>query len=434
MKRLILLLLGFNLLNSAEVNAGDRSYETRVATVNMEVSPNDLINIRAKNTDLVVEAWDKNQVEIIATVRFDGKMTDKMVSFLDNFQEYVEENIDFSAGELKINTNLDEPNKIQIGSKHVGIVIGFSEDEFRLDYKIKAPAKNDFEIDNSYKDVALIGDFDHVKLTQYSGKLKTGYIHEAELNLKYGSSDFKGIGSAEMKLYEQELDVESIEDLEIETKYSEIEIGTLSYMETVSYETDFIIESAKDITGNFKYGEMEVKGKLEKATFEFYEMDIEASAADIVEFKASKYGKLNFGQVKELKFIQSYEDELTVNELGNFKSNESKYGEHTIQRLIGSYELSAYEDDVEIEEVMQSVNSIDIGGKYIKASLGISNQSFHINTNVKYGKVNYNERDLEIRKYIKDGDKLEMEALSKIKKEDPILIKVEGYEIDISIQ
>jgi len=433
MKRLILILFAFNLLTTTEVHAG-KSYETRTASVSMKVSPNDLINIRAKNTDLVVETWDKNQVEVIATVRFDGKMTDKMVSFLDNFQEYVEENIDFSAGELMINTNLDEPNKIQIGSKKVGIVIGFSEEEFRLDYKIKAPAENDFEIDNSYKDVSLIGDFNNLKLTQYSGKLKAGYIKEAELNLKYGSSDFKGIGSAKMKLYEQELDAESIEDLEIETKYSEIEIETLGYMETVSYETDFIIETAKDISGNFKYGEMEVKGKLERAEFEFYEMDIEAAEAGIVEFKTSKYGKLNFEKVKELRFIQSYEDELTVEELGNFKSDESKYGEHTIRRLTGFYELSAYEDDVEIEEVIQSVNSIDIQGKYIKATFGISDQSFHINTNVKYGKVDYNEGEVEIKKYIKGGDKLEVEALSKLKKDNPILIKAEGYEIDISLK
>ena len=215
----------FSLLVALAGVAGERNLETRSATIVLDVSPNDLINIRAKNTDLVVETWDKNQVEIVATLRYDGKMTNKMTDFMDNFQEYVEENIAHSGGQLRIDTNLDEPNKIQIGSKHVGIIIGFSEDELKLDYKIKAPKQNDFEIDNSYKDVALIGDFGKVKLTQYSGELKAGYIEDAEINLKYGSSSFRGIGSGVAELYEQKLDAVTIEELELNAKYSEIEVG-----------------------------------------------------------------------------------------------------------------------------------------------------------------------------------------------------------------
>lgn len=168
MKRLILITFAYSLAFNLCLGNG-KDFETRTATVRMEVSPNDLINIRAKNTDLVVESWDKSEVEVIATLRFDGKMTDKMVAFLDNFQEHVEQSIRRSGSELSIDTNLDEPNKIQIGSKHVGIVIGFSEDELRLDYRIKAPKTNELEIDNSYKDVTLMGDFNEVTLTQYSG-------------------------------------------------------------------------------------------------------------------------------------------------------------------------------------------------------------------------------------------------------------------------
>ena len=180
MKQLLLITFAFNLFANTTL-ANSKDFETRTATVRMDVTANDLINIQAKNTDLVVEAWDRNEVEVIATLRFDGKMTDKMTSFLENFQKHVEDNIQYGGSELKISTNLDEPNKVQIGSKHVGFIIGFSDDEFRLDYKIKAPKSNEFEINNSYKDVTLIGNFNEVTLTQYSGDLTAGFIEEKDI-------------------------------------------------------------------------------------------------------------------------------------------------------------------------------------------------------------------------------------------------------------
>ena len=432
MKRLIVILFASSLTVYTS-SAKSRDFETRTATVQVEVSPNDLINIEAKNTDLMVEAWDKNQVEIVATLRFDGKMTDKMTAFLENFQKHVEENIRKSGNELIIETNLDEPNKVQIGSKHVGIIIGFSEDEFRLDYKIKAPKANRFEIDHSYKDVSLIGDFRKMNLKQYSGDLTADFIQEAELNLKYGNAIIKGMGVVDMELYEQELEVETIDELEINTKYSEIEIDEIGTMKAVSYETDFVFGTIKSASGNYKYGEMEVKNRIGESDFEFYEMDLTANSAGSIEFTSSKYGKHEFGTISSLVMDQSYEDELTIDELGNFKSKDSKYGNHAIELLSGAFDLNAYEDDLEIEEVSSSVDRIAIAGKYINASFGISDQSYNLKTNVKYGTVDYDESAVEVKRYIKEGDKLEVEVLSKTASSNPIQVIVEGYEIDVEI-
>lgn len=434
MKRLLLITFAFSAFAVATFG-NDKEFETRTATVRMNVTASDRINIQAKNTDLVVETWNKNEVEIVATLRFDGKMTDKMTAFLDDFQQHVEGNIRYSGSELEIDTNLDEPNKVQIGSKHVGFIIGFSDDEFRLDYKIKAPKTNEYEINNSYKDVTLLGDFGKMKLTQYSGDLTAGSIEEIELNMKYGSARFKEIKNATMEIYEQELEAEAIGELEINTKYSEIEVDEIDIMEAESYETDFVLGTIGSVEGNFKYGEMEIEQHIGKSNLEFYEMDIDANNAGSIEFKSSKYGKHNFKVINSLKFQQSYEDELTIGEIGNFSSEDSKYGNHDIEKLTGDFKLSAYEDDVDIDEVTSSTSKIEINGKYINTSLGITNQSFNLKTNIKYGKVGYDENDVEVKKYIKDGDQLEVEVLSKTNSAaNPIIVKVEGYEVEVDIK
>ena len=130
---------------------------------------------------------------------------------------------------------------------------------------------------------------------------------------------------------------------------------------------------------------------------------------------------------------QSYEDEFTINKLGDFKSKDSKYGNYEIDVLTGSFELSAYEDDLEIEEVTSSVSQIELTGKYINASLGVSDQAFNLKTNVKYGTIEYDEMDVEVKRYIKDGDQLEAEVLSKKSSLNPIQIIVQGYELDVEI-
>ena len=82
MKRTILILVIFNTcLNFARANSKDD--ETRTATVSVEVGPTDIVDIQAKYTDINIEAWDKGEVFIEATVRFDGKMNNQVQKFLD---------------------------------------------------------------------------------------------------------------------------------------------------------------------------------------------------------------------------------------------------------------------------------------------------------------------------------------------------------------
>ncbi|MEM6737349.1 MAG: hypothetical protein AAGC64_13330 [Bacteroidota bacterium] len=433
MKKWIAITLVFNLTCFSYALVPEKDGETRTATFSRNVKPDDVINIQAKYTDLVIEAWHKNEVEVTATVRFDGKLTNKMVEFLDNFQKHVEDNIDKSMGELRINTNLDKPNKIQIGSKHVGVTVGFTDDELKLDFVIRAPKVNKYEINHSYRDILLKGDFDDMKITQYSGELHADYIDNVHFNMKYGSATLKEIGTAKMEIYEQEISVAIVDELEIDAKYAEVDIEEIQKMEMQSYESDFTFNNVNFISGSFKYGEIEIKDRLGNAEFECYEMDIESNSIENIKFENSKYSKIKSDNIETITYAESYEDETSIGNLGTFKSLNSKYGKHKIESLNGSLEMHAYEDDIDIETVSTSVENIFITGKYIDSSLGLSNESFSLKTNIKYGKVDFDESDMEVKKYIKDGDRLELEIQSKNQVSSVIQITIEGYEVDVNI-
>lgn len=433
MKRLLLITLTFNLIASSLVAASNKG-ETRTAQVNIKLSPTDDIFISAKYTALEIETWDKNEVEVIASVRFDGKMTDKMNKFLKEFENEVKNKIKLSNGKLTIDTNLDEPNKVQIGSRVIGISIGFGEDELKLDYKIKAPATNSYEITSSYRDVRLIGSFKSMKIEQYSGELIGDEIESADFNLKYGSASFKEIKTAKMELYEQKMSVETFGNLSINAKYSDLQFDQLQTMKSEAYESNFTIGSAQTIEGEFKYGEIEISNNLAKGKFTLYETDIEANSIDDMVFISSKYSKLNARKMNAVIFEESYEDETEFGSLGTFKSLNSKYGKHTIGELVGSFELNAYEDDLTIKKIHPTATNIGIEGKYIKATIDTYDLSYNLTGKVKYGKVSYSESAVNVRKYIKESDELEIALESKKRNGNPLNMKMNGYEIDIYLK
>ena len=429
MKKIILIALIYS-TTAVLAHAGSEG-ETKTVTVKVSVLPSDVINIEAKHTELLVETWSKNEVEIEASIRFDGKMTNKMQTFLDEFEEKVNSKVSNADGQLKIDTDLNVPNKVQIGGDNVGINISYGGKELKVIYKIKAPENNDYLITNSYEEVRLSGNFDYLDFTQYSGELEADNIKSGKLNMKYGKATIGALGDAEMQIYEQKLAIDELGELDLNAKYSELEFGSVEKIDAVSYESDYEISSAGILNGNFKYGKIDISETIDEAELVFYEMDIEANEIGSLLMKNSKYSKFEFSKAGKLVFDQSYEDETDIGYLGSLSSPNSKYGNHSIDVLEGKFILNAYEDETKIDELGSDVSEITINGKYLENSIGIGNSEFIMLFNVKYGKAAYDESEINLKRYIKDGDQLEVEIHSKTMTSTPTRIAIKGYEVDV---
>ncbi|MFK7953204.1 MAG: hypothetical protein AB8B73_10185 [Ekhidna sp.] len=407
--------------------------ETRSTTVNIDINYSDLINIQAKYTELTIETWDKNEVEVQASIKYDGKMSDEIQEFLEQFENLVRKNIKYRDGELTIDSGVDFPSK-GVKKSFFGLVVEINIGDYEqanLEYKIKAPASNRFIINTSYKDAQLIGDFAKMEITQYSGELTAEFIEKAKLNLKYGSATFKGIGNADIEMYEQEFESGEIQTLKLDAKYSDLEITEIGTLEAKSYETDYSIGIIGNLSGNFKYGEMEITQEIGTAKLTLYEQDIESEKIDKLILESSKYSKVQVARLDDAELIESYEDELTIGALGSLKSKNSKYGKYDIDQLQGIFILYGYEDKIQIDDVSSKAKEITIDGKYLDIYLGVKETSFQLNSKIKYGELNYNEETIDIRKYIKESDELEVELYSKKQNNSPLLIKIYGYEVDM---
>jgi hypothetical protein len=428
MKRIILLiLLGLHLQAFAHKTGNDS--ETRTASHSVKVSATDVINIQAKNTVLEVEAWDKNEVEVEAEVRFDGKMTENMRQFLDDFEKIVKDNIVKSGSTLTIETNkLEVPNKVQIGSKNSGIIIGYNDRELRISYKVKVPANNTLQIKNTYKDLTMNGRFKDVDISQYSGNLRAQDFDKAKMSLKYGSATLNSIGELNLETYEQKLNLEKVGQVNGTVKYSKIDIKDMGKGNLEAYETKFNLGTVDYLKGTMKYGNMTINDNIGGARFILYEFDITGGSIGNLTLENSKYSKLSLTRAGILTMLQSYEDEITLTNAGQVNTS-SKYGKYSISQLEESFVLNGYEDKITISGVSAKANTLQVNGKYISLTANLTSVPFSLNGSIKYGKVTYNEALVNVSRYIKENDNLQLAIESKKSGDSPLNVTLNGYEL-----
>lgn len=436
MKRMIKLtfnVLALSCLLAFHSKASNTKGETKQAHFTFKTVETTDIVVTGGDVEVIIEGWDKDEVDVTATIEFKGKETDRARKFLNEFEEEVRKRISASNAQIEIKTRIDEPNKVQVGSKYFGVQIGYSEDELKLTYEIKVPLGNNLAVKNSYKDLVVLGEYTgNVKIDHYSGDLDAGSFEDLELKLRYGDAEIGDVGDAVLDLYEQKIDMVSLKTAKGEVKYSTLEIEQAGRLYLETYESRIKFVKADKVDGIFKYGDLEVENEIKSADLDAYELTIDIASAESLTFSKSKYSEMNIDNVGEMLFNESYEDDITIRELGKLNT-ESKYLDLSVRQLIGSIDMDGYESDVKIYEVGSEATLIDIKGKYNELEMDSNGRPFSLDANIKYGSVDYPVSGIDRKVMIKEGDQLEMKLAPSNNASANLNIILRGYEIDADI-
>ncbi len=406
--------------------------ETKKAHFTFETIPSTNIVITGGNTDVIVESWEKNVVDVTITIEFKGKETDRVRKFLDEFETEARNSISASKSLIEIKTRLDEPNKVQIGSKYFGFIIGYSDDEMRLTYEVKVPKGNDLMVKNSYKDLVIMGNYaGNVEIDHYSGDLEAGSFTDLELKLKYGDASFGNIGDAVMELYEQEIEIERLNSAKIDVKYSTVDLLEAGSIYMEAYESKITVGVAEKIKGIFKYGSLNVDEMLKTAELDIYELTLEIMKCGQLSFSQSKYSDMTIEEAGELNFFESYEDDIVIGTLGKLITK-SKYLDLKVRRLTNSIKIDGYESDLNLYEYTKEASSIQVEGKYNELEINSNGIPFNLDANIKYGDIDYPE-GMERKLMIKDDNLLELKLVPANRVTAKLNILIRGYEIDADI-
>ncbi len=408
--------------------------ETREVKFTLDVRPDVRISFDGSDIDLKIESWDQPKVEVLAVIEFHGRENDRVRSFLESFGDIVRSKTGSSPTEVRFDADFDEPNKVQIGSKNVGIIVGYNEDDLRISYSLKVPSSASLDLKNSYDDIRISGSFPKAEIEHYSGRLKTESIDDLELDLKYGDAELGNIGILRGVFYENDVEVEDLDNGDIEAKYSNLEFGSIGEVRFEIYESKVKARSISRMEGEFKYGSVEVDGNA--GTVEvgsIYETEMEFGSVGRLQVRESKYCDFIAGSIQTFELNKSYEDEIEIGTLGSLNTS-SKYSNYDVDLLERSFQLTdGYEGEIEIYGFSPKATKFQVDCKYCNIDLGVGSTPFTMGANLQYGDVNFDDAYVQRNVYIRDNDRLEIQVSSKNFQSEGLKIDIRGYEIQVDL-
>ena len=210
--------------------------------------------------------------------------------------------------------------------------------------------------------------------------------------------------------------------------------ATFSKLHGTTYDDDFTMGNVSGVVMlEDKYSEF-VMGNFKTGKLEFHDSDFKAGNAEGIEIK-SKYSKFNLERVDNISFESSHDDDLKIMEIGSLDAN-SKYSSYQIKQLKKSVILApTHDDDLEIDALDANFNRIEVDGKYtnVKAHMN-ANTQFHLEVEMNYGKVEFDEGNFETQIWKEKSASKEIKGKTKGATEKSGTLLIKGHDNSVSLR
>ncbi|MCI5081991.1 MAG: hypothetical protein MRY78_09870 [Saprospiraceae bacterium] len=307
--------------------------------------------------------------------------------------------------------------------------------DLEINFTLYVPAVAEIYLENKYDEINISPEIkpESVRVKLYSGRFKAGDLNKVWLEMKYSKARMGNYTIGQFELYESSVDAGDGDQLDVKSKYSTLSFGGQKGRVNIeAYEDKYRIREigAKTMIKS-KYTNFDF-GPMKEGMFDMYESSLRAETADDLLVK-SKYSKYNMSKAGALNFESSYEDEVNISEVTSLVAN-SKYSQFYFDRLASKVQLDAYEDRLQIGTLVGPFEGITIDGKYIRASIGITEKlAFRVDAKLKYGQFDYDEDNLKTAYYKEKNDELEIRGRSQNATDESPMILIRGYECSISM-
>ena len=386
------------------------------------------------NSDLNIKTWDKPEIEyklhLVAkgASEDDAKRLDSYLKSLTFSNSPERASIDMKFWTRR--NSIMNRTKLKLeGEKEVVLT------EFKVTGELTIPKKCNLDLTSKYSDIELADVLGKLTLKLYNDKLYGGKVdNEVVISDKYSTIEFSDIKErADITLYNTDFEANSVGDTKFESKYSKVFIKNCGSLEMGSYNDKFNFEKTGDIVFTAKYSgfRSEKSGRLKA---DCYNCTVVIDQLEDIEL-VSKYTKFEFVKGGECNISASYNDGINSTQLESLQIVESKYSTFKIDKLTSVLSVgTGYNDKFIIPETGDNFKSLNVNGKYEKITIGIpANLDYRFKANIKYPKLDINEENFIHKTKIIESSTLEYDAVKGKEYEGMLEIKVEGYDISLTI-
>lgn len=383
--------------------------------------------------DLIIHAWDKPEIAYQMSVHAVLK-TEEDASRLNNYIENLE--FSHSSGSIRFNNRFWTSKKNVLGKKTMTLkgekTIRLSE--FKMKGELWIPENCQLILQSKYSEITVADLNGRVQLDLYNDKVYGGSMSgNIKIKAKYGSLEFTKMKDIEADLYNTDFEAGEIGSLLAESKYSTFRAVNAGKIDINAYNDKYFFGHTGDIKFTDKYSDL-TASKSGHVQLDCYTSSVNITRLGDLDISMSKYGKYRIGLARKLNISSTYNDKFEIDSLGTLNVSESKYGVYKVGRLEQSLVLKdGYSDKLFILS-SGDFQGMKVNGKYIDVEMALDTHlSFRFNANVKYGKFDINEDSMLVRRKIKDGSVLEMEAIKGVEAEEMPAFVVNGYEMKVTL-
>jgi hypothetical protein len=383
--------------------------------------------------NLTIHTWDKGETEFHLTIDAKTRSAED-AAILDKYlQEMTFPN---SAAAVKFKDTFWQNRNNIMGRMTMKLEGGktISLSQFSMKGELWIPAVCRFDLGSKYSEINMEDFSGPLTLDLYSDNMYAANVRgKAEITDKYSTIEFKDMKDLKADLYSSKLEAGNTGNLNILSKYTKFTAESSGRLEADSYNDKFNITKTGDIKFTSKYSDLitELSGQI---TLDCYEGTIVFKEVKDVNI-TSKYTDFQFGVAGNISIVSSYNDKMEATKVNSLKINESKYCSYKIDELaISVTESDGYEDKFSILKTGQEFKELNIEGKYVEISLGLSKSTdYRFSAKIDYPKLDINESQLKSSSKVIDGSHMEYTAVKGTEKDGMPRIEVKGYEMGLKI-
>jgi hypothetical protein len=381
---------------------------------------------------LTVHTWDRSEIEYKLSINATLK-SEEDARELDAFIKNLE--FSASANHVEFNNRFWTGKKVIMGRKTMTLKgnksIRFSE--FRMEGEMWIPENCFLNLNSKYAEIYLEDLNGRLNLDLYNDKVYGKSVGgHTEINAKYSKLEFTGLKDINADFYNTDLEAATIANLNIQSKYSNFRVGDAGEIDMDSYSDKYFFENTGDIKFIAKYSDLDSKisGDIE---LDCYNSTVNVQSAQTIDL-ISKYGKYAIDGCHNLNISSAYNDTYKLASIASLRVSESKYSVFKIDHLEKSLLLKdGYSDKFFISKT-GDIKEVKLTGKYVLMELALDKAlSYKFEADVKYPKFNIHEEDMDVKRKIKEGSDLKMEAIKGVESEGMPAFFVNGYEMAITL-
>ncbi len=382
--------------------------------------------------NLTIHTWDRPEIEYKLTVN----ATMKSEEDARELDEYIEKlKFSQSAGNVEFDNRFWTSKKVIMGKKTMTLKgnkkIRFSE--FKMEGEMWIPESCFLNLKSKYAEINMEDLKGGLSLDLYNDKVYGGSVENSiKIKAKYSNLEFTDLKDVEADFYNTDFESGTIGNLQILSKYSNVRAEDAGKIDMDSYNDKYFFENTGDIKFIAKYSDLnaEISGDMK---MDCYNSTVNIVSAQNVELN-SKYGKYALDGCRKLNITSAYNDTYKITSLTTLNINESKYSVFKIEHLESSLILKdGYSDKFFISKTGK-LKGVKVNGKYVVVEMALDKAlSYGFNADVKYPKFDINEEAMDVKRKIKEGADLKMEAVKGLESEGMPAFFVNGYEMSITL-